>query len=91
LGYNVDILMSADGAKGLVGIYKIGIQLDLKAAIPCTRFVVGDAIVRFAISRFAITLQPTGRISTLTSSIRSKTTASSNGAIRNIPMTRGAT
>jgi hypothetical protein len=89
LGYNVDVLMSADGAKGLVGIYKIGIQLGLKAAIPCTRF--GDAILRFAISMFAIALQPTGRVSTLTSSIRSKTTASSKGAIRNIPMTREAT
>jgi hypothetical protein len=40
---------------------------------------------------FAIALQPTGRVSTLTSSIRSKTTASSKGAIRNIPMTREAT
>lgn len=45
--------MSADGAEGLVGIYKIGIKLGLTEAIRCTSFVVGDAIMRFAISSMA--------------------------------------
>lgn len=44
--------MSTDGAKGLVGIYKIDI-IGLKVAILCTPFVVGDAIMRFAISTMA--------------------------------------
>ncbi|RZI54401.1 MAG: hypothetical protein EOP12_03065 [Pseudomonas sp.] len=52
MSYNVNILMLTDGAKGLVGIYKIGI-IGLKVAILCTPFVVGDASMRFAILSIA--------------------------------------
>ncbi|WP_074889640.1 hypothetical protein [Pseudomonas graminis] len=52
MSYNVDILMPADGAEGLVGIYRIGF-IGLKVATLCTIFVVGNAIMRFAISSMA--------------------------------------
>lgn len=44
--------MPADGAEGLVGIYRIGF-IGLKVATLCTILVVGNAIMRFAISSMA--------------------------------------